>query len=77
MHLKTSWYGVIAFLRLSSDCTSPWQLLRLSGGTVYRSIGYVAYQNRNSFRPGTAAYDYVWEIIHYVYGSEYDSEYKG
>ena len=49
----------------------------LYGGTVYRSIGYVAYQNRNSFRPGTAAYDYVWEIIHYVYGSEYDSEYKG
>ena len=49
----------------------------LYGGTVYRSIGYVAYQNRNSFRPGTAAYDYVREIIHYVYGSEYDSEYKG
>ena len=49
----------------------------LYGGTVYRSIGYVAYQNRNGFRPGTAAYDYVWEIIHYVYGSEYDSEYKG
>ena len=49
----------------------------LYGGTVYRSIGYVAYQNRNSFRSGTAAYDYVWEIIHYVYGSEYDSEYKG
>ena len=49
----------------------------LYGGTVYRSIGYVAYQNRNSFRPGTASYDYVWEIIHYVYGSEYDSEYKG
>ena len=49
----------------------------LYGGTVYRSIGYVAYQNRNSFRPGTAAYDYVWEIINYVYGSEYDSEYKG
>ena len=49
----------------------------LYGGMVYRSIGYVAYQNRNSFRPGTAAYDYVWEIIHYVYGSEYDSEYKG
>ena len=49
----------------------------LYGGTVYRSIGYVAHQNRNSFRPGTAAYDYVWEIIHFVYGSEYDSEYKG
>ena len=49
----------------------------LYGGMVYRSIGYVAYQNRNSFRPGTAAYDYVWEIIHHVYGSEYDSEYKG
>ena len=49
----------------------------LYGGTVARSIGYVAYQNRNSFRPGTAAYDYVWDIVHYVYGAQYDSEYKG
>ena len=44
----------------------------LYGGMVYRSIGYIAYQNRNVFRPGTSSYNYVWEIIHHVYGSQYD-----
>ena len=48
----------------------------LYGGTVYRSIGYIAYQNRNVFAPGNAAYDYVWEIIHHVYGDRYDADYK-
>ena len=47
------------------------------GGIVYRSIGYIAYQNRDAFRPRTAAYNYVWNIIHYVYGDRYDEEYKG
>ena len=47
------------------------------GGTIYRSIGYIAYQNRNVFKPGTASYDYVWEIIHHVYGDKYDADYKG
>ena len=47
------------------------------GGIVYRSIGYIAYQNRNAFQAGTAAYEYVWDIIHYVYGDQYDAEYKG
>lgn len=47
------------------------------GGIVYRSIGYIAYQNRNAFAPGTNAYDYVWEIIHHVYEDMYDAEYKG
>ena len=47
------------------------------GGTIYRSIGYVAYQNRNAVKPGTAAYNFVWEIIHHVYGDKYDSDYKG
>lgn len=46
------------------------------GGIVYRSIGYIAYQNRNAFQPGSAAYEYVWSIIHNVYGNQYDSEYK-
>ena len=49
----------------------------LYGGTVFRSIGYIAYQNRSAFAPGTAAYDYVWNIIHYVYGDQYDADYKG
>ena len=49
----------------------------LYGGIIRRSIGYIAWQNRNSFQPGDPAYDYVWEIIHYVYGDRYDEEYKG
>lgn len=49
----------------------------LYGGTVSRSIGYIAYQNRAVFDPGTDAYQYVWEIIHAVYGDQYDSEYQG
>ena len=49
----------------------------LYGGIVYRSIGYIAYQNRNAFQPGTDAYNYIWSIIHYVYGSKYDKDYKG
>jgi len=46
------------------------------GGAVQRSIGYIAWQNRAAFSPGSAAYEYIWDIIHYVYGDLYDSEYK-
>ena len=49
----------------------------LYGGTIYRSIGYIAYQNRSVFKPKTASYNYVWEIIHHVYGDKYDADYKG
>ena len=51
--------------------------ITLYGGIVYRSIGYIAWQNRNVFQPGDAAYDYVWDIIHHVYGKKYDADYKG
>ena len=47
------------------------------GGTVYRSIGYIAWQNRTVFAPGTSAYNFVWDIIHYVYGDQYDEDYQG
>ncbi|MBR4473885.1 MAG: Ig-like domain-containing protein [Oscillospiraceae bacterium] len=46
------------------------------GGAVQRSIGYVAYQNRNAFQPGTASYNYVWNLIRITYGNRYDSEYR-
>ncbi len=42
------------------------------GGVVQRSIGYIAYQNRSVFPAGSDAYQYVWDIIHHVYGSKYD-----
>ena len=48
----------------------------LYGGTIHRSIGYIAYQNRNAFKPGAASYEYIWGIIHHVYGNKYDAEYK-
>ena len=51
--------------------------ITLYGGTIYRSIGYIAYQNRTVFKPQTASYNYVWEIIHHVYGDKYDADYKG
>ena len=47
------------------------------GGEVVRNIGYIAWQNRNVFNPGNAAYDYVWNIIHHVYGDMFDEDYKG
>ena len=50
--------------------------ITLYGGTVYRSIGYIAYQNRNVVKKGTAAYKYVWDIIHHVYGRKYDADFK-
>lgn len=42
----------------------------LYGGPVHRSIGYIAYQNKNAFKSSTAAYAYVWDIIHAVYGAD-------
>jgi len=42
----------------------------LYGGPVHRSIGYIAYQNKNAFGSSTSAYAYVWDIIHAVYGAD-------
>ena len=40
----------------------------LYGGCVSRSIGYIAKQNENTYKPGTAGYKYIHEIIDAVYG---------
>ena len=53
------------------------QQFTLYGGTIHRSIAYIAYQNRKAFSVGSGAYNYVWDIIHYVYGNKYDADYKG
>jgi len=55
---------------------SSGKTITLYGGVVKRSIGFIAYQNRNAFKSGTAAYAYIWDIIHAVYGTAYDSDYK-
>ena len=44
------------------------EIVTLYGGSVCRSIGYVAKQNENTYKPGTAGYKYVHNIINAVYG---------
>lgn len=41
------------------------------GGTIHRSIGYIALQNKDAFKSGSDAYNYIWDIIHTVYGKDY------
>ena len=48
----------------------------LYGGILHRSIGFIAYQNRNSFTPGTQEYEAIWHIIHVVYGTTFDVDYR-
>ena len=48
--------------------TATGETVTLYGGCVSRSIGYVAKQNENTYKPGTAGYKYVHEIIDVVYG---------
>ena len=48
--------------------TATGETVTLYGGCVCRSIGYIAKQNENTYKPGTAGYKYVHEIIGAVYG---------
>lgn len=52
------------------------QQIVIYGGTIHRSIGYIAWQNRKAFQPGSASYKFIWDIIHFVYGNKYDADYK-
>lgn len=38
------------------------------GGIVYRSIGYIAWQNRDVYPQGSDGCNYIWDIINAVYG---------
>ncbi len=62
------------YIKLTDPDGAP---VTLYGGIVRRSIGYIAYQNRNAFAPGNAAYSYIWDIIHFVYGDQFDADYRG
>ena len=46
------------------------------GGTLHRSIGFIALQNKDVYTPGTGEYEYIWKLIRAAYGSAYDSGYK-
>ena len=46
------------------------ETVTLYGGSVCRSIGYIAKQNENTYKPGSSGYKYVYQIIDAVYGQE-------
>ena len=46
--------------------TATGETVTLYGGSVTRSIGYVAWQNRDTYKQGTASYKYVWDIINKI-----------
>ena len=49
------------YIKLKDTATG--ETVTLYGGCVTRSIGYVAWQNRDTYKEGTASYKYVWGII--------------
>ena len=57
------------YIKLKDTATG--ETVTLYGGSVTRSIGYVAWQNRDTYKPGTASYKYVWNIIENVDASKY------
>ena len=57
------------YIKLKDTVTD--ETVTLYGGCVTRSIGYVAWQNRDTYKPGTASYKYVWNIIENVDASKY------
>ena len=46
------------------------ETVTLYGGSVCRSIGYIAKQNENTYKPGSSGYKYVRKIIDAVYDQE-------
>ena len=57
------------YIKLKDTVTD--ETVTLYGGCVTRSIGYVAWQNRDTYKQGTASYKYVWNIIENVDASKY------
>ena len=57
------------YIKLKDTATG--KTVTLYGGSVTRSIGYVAWQNRDTYKQGTASYKYVWDIINSVDPTKY------
>ena len=65
------WSAAGAGAVVGADATATGETVTLYGGSVTRSIGYVAWQNRDTYKQGTASYKYVWNIINSVDTSKY------
>lgn len=60
-----------------TDAAGQTEQVVLYGGSITRSIGYVAYQNKDVFQPGSSSYEFIWKILSYAYPDLYEAEYKG
>ena len=56
------------YIKLKDTATG--ETVTLYGGSVCRSIGYIAMQNADTYKPGTPGYKYVHKIIDAVYGED-------
>ena len=56
------------YIKLKDTATG--ETVTLYGGSVCRSIGYIARQNADTYKPGSSGYKYVHNIIDAVYGQE-------
>ena len=56
------------YIKLKDTATG--ETVTLYGGSVCRSIGYIARQNADTYKPGSSGYKYVHSIIDAVYGQE-------
>lgn len=54
---------VIFSIRPYITLTNGTDTITLYGGIIHRSIGSVAYQNRNLYAAGSERYNYIWNII--------------
>ena len=52
------------------------ETVTLYGGSVCRSIGYIAKQNENTYKPGTTGYKYIHKILDYTPTAEQGGETK-
>jgi len=59
------------------DADGKTQRVVLYGGTIVRSIGYVAFQNKDVFQSGTSSYKFIWKILYHYDRKLYNKEYKG
>ena len=54
-------FAMRPYMKLKENSTG--KVITLYGGIVHRSIQYVANQNKNAFKKGSSAYDFIWSII--------------
>jgi len=63
---------IIIRLKGQSDASKD---IVVYGGTLYRSISYVALQNKKAFKKGTNGYEYIFKLIKAAYPDVYNNEY--